>query len=53
MTNEIEKLIKISTLRDVEIKFKEAQLKGFIIPDLAYELLKELEDSYQKENVNI
>ena len=43
MTEEIEKLIKISTLRDVEIKLKEAQLEGLVIPEIVFEVIKEVE----------
>jgi hypothetical protein len=50
MDKEIEMLIKINTLRDVEIKFREALLKGFIIPELVFEVMKDLEAGYRKEN---
>ena len=43
---EIEKLIKLSTLRDVQIKLREAQLDSFIIPDMVFEIIKDLEDEY-------
>lgn len=61
MTNEIEQrswftgestplhLIKISTLRDVQIKLKEAQLEGFVIPELVFEIIKNLEESYNQK----
>jgi len=48
MEKEIEKLIKISALRDVEIKIKEAQLNDEIIPDNVIIILRELEIEYCK-----
>lgn len=49
MTDEIEHLIKISTLRDVQVKLKEAQLDGFVIPELVFEIIKNLEDKYNQK----
>ena len=46
---EIEKLIKLSTLRDVEIKIKEAQIDGEIISDNVISILRNLEDEYRKD----
>ena len=43
----IEKLIQKNTLRDVELELKKAQLNGAIIPDLVYEIVHEVEDSYR------
>ena len=48
MNKEIENLIQKKTLRDVEIKLKEAQIEGFIIPDLVFEIISQVEDSYGK-----
>lgn len=48
MDKEIEKLIKITTLRDIETKLLEAKLENYIIPDLVFEILKNLEDNYKK-----
>lgn len=45
---EIELLIIKNTLRDLEIKLREAQLDNQIIPDLVFEIMKNLEDSYSK-----
>lgn len=44
-----DKFIRLETLRDVEIKLREAELDGMIIPRLVYELLQQVEDSYDKE----
>ena len=44
---QIETLIKISTLRTVEIKLRERELNGQIVPEIVYEVLKELEDEYK------
>ena len=49
MTNEIEHLIKISTLRDVQVKLKEAQLEDMIIPQIVFEIIKNLEESYNQK----
>lgn len=49
MNKEIELLIKLSTLRDIEIKMREAQLEGEIVPDNFIEMLRDLEDEYRKE----
>jgi len=46
MEKELKNLIQKNTLRDVEIKLKEAQVGGAIIPDLVYELIHQVEDSY-------
>lgn len=48
MNKEIEKLIKINVLRDIEIMFMEKRGEGFIIPDICFELLKELESKYMQ-----
>ena len=48
MTNKIELLIKKSTLRDVERKLKQRKLDGEVVPDNALEVLRELEDEYEK-----
>lgn len=48
MTNEIENIIKISTIRDVQIKLKKAELGGAIIPELVYELIEEVEADFIK-----
>lgn len=48
MNLELERLIKISTLRDVEIKLRQAQLENFIVPDNIFELLKEVEKTYDR-----
>jgi len=49
MEKEIEKLIKISTLRDVEIKIVEARLGGFIVPEEVITMLRDLEIEYRKD----
>lgn len=46
MTQEIERLIKVSTLRDVEITLRQMQLEGQIVPDNVFEALKQLEKEY-------
>ena len=49
MDKTIEQLLRIDTLRDLEIELKEAKLDGAIIPDLVFEIMKSLEDNYLKE----
>ena len=49
LKKEIRLLIQKSTLRDVEIKLKKARLNGMIIPDVVFELMREVEDSYDSE----
>ena len=44
---EIEFLIQKNTLREVEIKLKEAQIKGMIIPEVVFEIIHNVEDSYK------
>jgi len=46
---EIEKLIQLSTIRDIEIKLKEAELDGTVIPEIVYEIIKEVEGDYKKK----
>ncbi len=48
MNKEIELLIQKNTLRDLEIKLREALLNNSVIPDLVFEIMKNLEDSYLK-----
>jgi len=50
MEKEIEKLIKIKTLRDVEIKMRKARLDGLIIPEETIVILRDLEIEYIKPN---
>jgi hypothetical protein len=49
MTNEIAHLIRISTLRDIQIKLKESQIENMIIPEVVFEIIKNLEDNYDQE----
>lgn len=49
MEKELQRLVQLNTLRDLEIKLKEAKLENYIIPDLIFEIMKDLEDSYNKE----
>ena len=48
MNKEIELLMKKTTLRDVEIKLLDLKLEGMIIPDVVFDTIKLLEDSYEK-----
>lgn len=50
MTEKIEILFKKIVLRDIEIRFKEKLLEGFIIPDIVFDLLKEIEKKYEENN---
>lgn len=53
MNNEklgLEHLIKITTLRDVEIGLNDRKIAGEIVPDNAYEVLRELEAKYIKND---
>lgn len=45
MEEEIERLIKISTLRDVEIALLKAKESGQIIPDTVFEIIQEVENN--------
>lgn len=49
MTKEIERLIKISTLRDVQLELKREQLDHQIIPDIVFEVIANLEDKYNQD----
>lgn len=49
MDKKIEILVQKNTLRDLEIKLREAMLENQIIPDIVFEIMKNLEDSYNKE----
>lgn len=42
-------LIQKNVLRDVEIALREAQLEGMIIPDVVFEIMKQVEDTYEKD----
>lgn len=46
MNQDIKRLIQLSTLRDVQMKLKEEQLDGQIIPNVVFEAIREVEDSY-------
>lgn len=46
MNQDIKRLIQLSTLRDVQIKLKEEQLDGQIIPNVVFEAIRAVEDSY-------
>jgi len=46
MDKQIKRLVQISTLRDVQIKLLEAKQDGFIIPQIVFEIVRDLEDSY-------
>lgn len=48
MDKKIELLIQQNTLRDLEIRLRETSLEGNIIPDLVFEIMKNLEDNYLK-----
>ena len=50
MNNTIDLLIKKTTIRDVEIALLDAKLKGFIIPEKVFEILKKVENSYALPN---
>ena len=49
MDKEIERLIKISTLRDVQIKLLDAKRDGQIIPAVCFDIISDLEDLYDNE----
>lgn len=42
-------LIQKNVLRDVEIALKESKLEGMIIPDIVFEIMKQVEDTYEKD----
>lgn len=47
MTNEIENLIKKIALKDVKIALISAQINKIIIPDEVFNILKEVEKTYE------
>jgi hypothetical protein len=47
MNIEIEKIIKLQTIRDIEIALLKAQQEGYIIPELVYEIITKVEKSYE------
>ena len=50
MTNEIERLIKISTLRDIQLELMRAQvIDKMVIPELVFEIVKNLEEKYNQQ----
>lgn len=46
--DEIIQKAQLLALRDVEIKVKEAQLEGTVIPEEVITILRNLEDEYMK-----
>lgn len=44
MDNEIKRLIKLSTIRDIEIALLKAKESGQIIPDTVFEIIKSVEN---------
>ena len=48
MDKEIKLLIQKNVLRDLEIELLDKKLKGMIIPEIVFEIIKELEDKYKK-----
>ena len=46
MEKELKNLIQKNTLRDVEIKLKEAKIAGMIIPGVVFEIIHRVEDEY-------
>lgn len=52
INNIIENKIKTLALRDVEIKLLDAQIKGIIIPEVVFEILKELEKEYPHKSTD-
>ena len=49
MTNEIEHLIKISTLRDIQLELMRAQvIDKMVIPEIVFEIVKNLEEKYNQ-----
>jgi hypothetical protein len=49
MTNEIERLIKISTLRDIQLELIKAQIDKMVIPEIVFEIVKNLEEKYNQK----
>lgn len=47
--DEIEKKIKLIALIDVELKLRNRQLLGEIVPDNIFEVLKELKQEYKHD----
>jgi len=48
MDKEIELLIQINVIRDLEIKLLDKKLEGTVIPQIVFDIIKDLEDSYKK-----
>jgi len=51
MTKEIEKLIRLTTLRDVELQLLKDRQDGYIVPDSVIEVLRDLEIEYTKKEL--
>jgi hypothetical protein len=52
MNKTIENIIKKIAIRDIEIALKEAKIEGLIIPDDVFEIIKEVEDTYNEVKDN-
>ena len=53
MNNQIENLIKKSTIRYIQIALMDAKLEGIIIPDVVFEIIQKVEDSLDLDPVVI
>ena len=51
MNKEIEILIKKSTIRSIQIALMDAKIEGRIIPDYIFEIIKEVEETF--DNISI
>jgi hypothetical protein len=49
MNKGIELLIKITTIKDIEIALLDAELAGETIPKLVYEIIRKVQASYKQD----
>lgn len=47
MNNEIRNLIRLNTIRDIELALLQQKEKGMIIPEVVFETIREVEASYE------
>lgn len=47
MTEDIEKLCKKTAIKDVEIALHQASIAGSIIPEVVFEIISEVEKTYE------
>ena len=48
MDKQIRDLTRLNTIRDIELALMKSQNEGMIIPEIVYEVIKEVEASYNE-----